>query len=186
MAFITAAQTCPLSCQRLEASACEYAWLWLYVNMFIIFICAQLRERPHVCAPTQTHTNSEYVFWHRFGGIRHPFQHIIDTLVYAGKMWKYGLFSILTQLSFLLVHLICPPPALCVKRSRSWKINCLQRKLSDITPTLDSAHPICTQPTRLICSHCKCLLSPKQFFLDYVTSCWCPREFISRITFILD
>lgn len=102
------------------------------------------------------------------------------------KNVNYGLFSILTQLSFLLVHLICPPPALCVKRSRSWKINCLQRKLSDITPTLDSAHPICTQPTRLICSHCKCLLSPKQFFLDYVTSCWCPREFISRITFILD
>lgn len=102
------------------------------------------------------------------------------------KNVNYGLFSILTQLSFLLVHLICPPPALCVKRSRSWKINCLQRKLSDITPTLDSAHPICTQPTRLICSHCKCLLSPKQFFLDYVTSCWCPPEFISRITFILD
>lgn len=102
------------------------------------------------------------------------------------KNVNYGLFSILTQLSFLLVPLICPPPALCVKRSRSWKINCLQRKLSDITPTLDSAHPICTKPTRLICSHCKCLLSPKQFFLDYVTSCWCPREFISRITFILD
>lgn len=39
--FITAAPTCPLNCQRLEASVGESARV--YVNMFMVFICVQLQ-----------------------------------------------------------------------------------------------------------------------------------------------